>query len=352
MKRPRDGLLTVAVESTFNNCCVCVLDEELTVHYERGETFAPSSASVIQDGPDWQDELAAFHTGLLPTLLREALDAAPAPDFVSVSVVNGKRNTNVEIAKDVVRRLAALTSVPVVPVDHHEAHLLTGLLCDPPPRFPFIGLTVAGGHCHLQLAADVGRYRLLGTHDAAVKNRFGHGRAPGAVLDKCSELLGLVPPGQPDGAIAIDKCASTRPAWEYLPFPRTQALNASNGYDIDLHELYDEVLERKNAPLPGHLELLAVSAQECVMRILLDKAFTAADAFNAPRISFGGGVTANHRLRTLAATRAAHTGASIYFPDQELCVDNARMIAFAGLIATKPRLAYRGQSGGGAACAS
>jgi N6-L-threonylcarbamoyladenine synthase len=352
MKRQRDGMLTIGVESTFNNSCVCVLDEELTVHYERGETFSPSSPSVVQDGPAWQDELRAFHARLLPTLLREALDVAPAPDFVSVSVVDGKQNANVEIANDVVRRLAALETVPLVAVDHHEAHLLAGLLCDPPPQFPFVGLTVAGGHCHLQLAAGVGSYRLLGSHDAAVRNRFGHGRAPGAVLDKCSELLGLVPFGQPDGAIAIDKCASKRPEWEYVPFPRTEALNARNSYDIDLHELYEEVMERKNASPSGDVELLAVSAQECVMRILLDKTFAAADAFDAPRVSFGGGVTANSRLRTLAAARAARSGAQIYFPDQELCVDNARMIAFAGLIAAKPELANRGHSSRGAACES
>ncbi|MEV0324321.1 hypothetical protein ACIBKX_37505 [Streptomyces sp. NPDC050658] len=237
--------------------------------------------------------------------------------------------------------LAVRLSLPVIEVDHHEAHLLAGLLCDPPPEFPFIGLTVAGGHCHLQLAADVGSYRLLGTHDAADRNRLGHGRAPGAVLDRCSELLGLVPAAEPDGAIAIDRLAGTRSDWKFVRFPRTEVLNAGNGYNIDLHALYGEVLERMRAVTgPEDLELLAVSAQECVMTILADKAFSAAAAHDAPRISFGGGVASNRRLRQLCAARAAEKGMTVHFPEMSLCVDNARMIAFGGLVAWAPELAY------------
>ncbi|WP_129311582.1 hypothetical protein [Streptomyces sp. L2] len=343
MERQHNGLVTLAVESTFNNCCVCVFDQERAVHYERNTTFIPSSARILQDSATWRHELEAFHAGTLPTLLREALDVGLRPGLLSVSVVKGKHNANVEVAKSLVADLAYRMSVPVVEVDHHEAHLLAGLLCEPPPRFPFLGLTVAGGHCHLQLAADVGSYRLLGTHDVAARNRHGHGRAPGAVLDRCSELLGLVPAGEPDGAIAIDKLAGRRSDGEFVHFPRTKALNAGNGYDIDLHELYDEVLERRNT-MAGQeqLELLAVSAQECVMTILLDKAFAAAAAYGAPRISFGGGVASNHRLRERAVVRAKAEGVSVHFPAQSLCVDNARMIAFGGLVTRMPELASSG----------
>jgi N6-L-threonylcarbamoyladenine synthase len=183
---------------------------------------------------------------------------------------------------------------------------------------------------------------MLGSHEAARRNSFGHGRAPGSVLDRCSELLGLVPPGQPDGAIAIDLLAGTRHDWQYRDFPVTEQLNRTNGYDYDFHALYEEVAHQMSTDCRADVKCLAVSAQECVMRILLTKAFAAAKALAAPQISFGGGVTSNSRLRTLASEYAARTGLEVHFPPIELCVDNARMIAFAGLLAVGGGLAGPG----------
>lgn len=335
--------VVLGVESTFNNCCVCVLDQDGAVWYEAGVTFR-APAGLVQDTTAWRHSLTLFHAETLPKLLSDAVRSLPPGQSVSVvalAVVAGRRNANVEVARTAVGGL----SLPVVEVDHYEAHLLAGLLCRPAPVFPYVGLTIAGGHCHLQLARAFGDYVLLGSHEVAPRNRFGHGRAPGSVLDRCSELLGLVPPGQPDGAIEIDRVSAMRADWRYQGFPVTEELNRNNGYDVDFHALYEEVMGRIADRQVADRTSLAVSVQECVMSILLDKAFAAAKSYAAPRIVFGGGVASNSRLRRLAADRAAAESAAMFFPPHELCVDNARMIAFAALLGLNEGAAAPGQGG-------
>jgi N6-L-threonylcarbamoyladenine synthase len=220
----------------------------------------------------------------------------------------------------------------MITVDHTEAHLLSSLLVSPAPTFPYVTLTASGGHSHLSLARGVGDYILLGSHDKAPRNRFGHGRAPGSVLDRCSDLLGLVPPGQPDGAIAIDRLSRRGGNGLRYSFPITELINKSNGYDFDFHALYEEVdfIKRAFRNTSSNIMDLALSVQECVMRVLVEKALSAARSLGVKEIAFGGGVAANSRLHELATECAEKEGRTVYFPPKELCGDNARMIAFAG----------------------
>jgi N6-L-threonylcarbamoyladenine synthase len=330
MTAPRG--LVLGVEVTFNNCCVSLLTPERTVVYETNQVFRPSPG-VVQDTPGWSAELAAFHARTLPGIVAAALAAAPADVPVTLcclSVVSGKLNRYVEVARPIVSETALRCGARLIEVDHHEAHLMIALLCQPDLQFPYIGLTVAGGHCHLSLVRGVGDYQLLGSHDSAPRNRFGHGRAPGAVLDRCADLLGLVPAGQPDGAIAIDTL-SQRVTARPRGFAITAQANSANGYDFDFHALYEEVAHALDEPGTYRGEL-ASAAQEQVMTILVDKAFAAAAEWAAHGVCLGGGVAANSRLRKLVLDRAAADGRWVCVPPPQLCVDNARMIAFAGML--------------------
>lgn len=326
--------LVLGVEVTFNNCCVSLLTPDRRVLYETNQVFRPTSG-VVQDTPGWSDELAAFHARTLPRIMTEALAAAPDNiplELCCLSVVSGKHNRNVELARPIVEETALRHGATLVEVDHHEAHLLIALLYHPDLRFPYIGLTVAGGHCRLSLVRGMGDYELLGSHDAAPRNRFGHGRAPGAVLDRCAELLGLVAPGQPDGAIAIDMVSQQATAPPPSDgFEITARANSANGYDFDFHALYEEVAHAQDEPGADPHEL-AAAVQEQVMTVLVDKTFAATAQWAAHGVCLGGGVAANSRLRALARDRAARDGRWICIPPQEVCVDNARMIAFAGML--------------------
>jgi tRNA A37 threonylcarbamoyltransferase TsaD len=110
-------------------------------------------------------------------------------------VVPGRSNRNVELARPIVSETARRAGARLLAVDDREGHLLITLLYRPELQFPHVGLTVAGGHCYLSLVRGIGDHQLLGSHETAPRNRFGHGRAPGAVLDRCAELLGLVRAG-------------------------------------------------------------------------------------------------------------------------------------------------------------
>ncbi|WP_371750454.1 hypothetical protein OG302_42785 [Streptomyces sp. NBC_01283] len=335
------------MEVTFNNCCVSLLTPDRQVIDEANMVFRPPPG-IVQDTPEWSQELAAFHTRTLPQIVTAAVAAAPADipfELCCLSVVSGKHNRNVELARPILRQTARHREAKLLEVDHHEAHLLIALLYQPGLQFPYIGLTVAGGHCRLSLVRGVGDYQLLGSHEAAPRNRFGHGRAPGSVLDRCAELLGLVPAGQPDGAITIDvlsQQATVPPLTDR--FAITARANSANGYDFDFHALYEEVAHAHQASGADPREL-AAAAQEQVMAILVEKAFSAAAAWDAHGVCLGGGVAANSRLRTLARNRAAHDRRWVCIPPPEVCVDNARMIAFAGMLRADQEAAGGAQCG-------
>lgn len=330
--------LVLGVEVTFNNCCVSLLTSDRRVLFETNEVFRPT-LGIVQDTPEWSAEMAEFHARTLPRILADTVPDDTPLELCCLSVVSGKVNRNVEIARTIVGDTALRSGATLLDVDHHEAHLLISLLFEPNLEFPFIGLTVAGGHCHLWLVRALGDYQLLGSHESAPRNRFGHGRAPGAVLDRCAELLGLVPAGQPDGAIAIDVLSqqrtTARPSADW--FSMTAQANSANGYDCDFHALYEEVAEAQADSAADPAEL-AVAAQEQVMTVLVDKAFSAAADWSASGVCLGGGVAANSRLRALARDRAATDGRWVSIPPPEVCVDNARMIAFAGLLRAEAAL--------------
>jgi N6-L-threonylcarbamoyladenine synthase len=326
----RQGRLTLGIEATYNNCCLCILSSDREVIFEANECFKGTPPI-----PPGGEELIEFHRRTLRGMMASALEICSPDDldFVSLSVVNGKHNVYVETVRPIIGEFADRHGLPVVPVDHTEAHLLACLITDPAPEFPFITLTASGGHSHLSVTRAVGDYAMIGSHDKSPRNSYNHGRAPGAVLDKCSELLAMVPPGQPDGAIAIDRIPRDDGMTSAFRFPLTEAANASNGYDFDFHHLYEEV-DQALGGLDGderQIARLAVSAQECVVGTLADKALSAARDLQIGRVAFGGGVAANTRLREIALGRSEREGIEVFFPPKELCGDNARMIAFAGL---------------------
>src|SRR6266568_6933047 len=140
--------LVLGVEVTFNNCCVSLLAPDRRVLYETNKVFQPPRG-VVQDTAEWSDELAGFHTRTLPLISAAALACAPDDiplELCCLSVVPEKSNRYVELARPVVSEMARRSGAMLLEVDHHEAHLLIALLDRPDLRFPYIGLTVAGGH--------------------------------------------------------------------------------------------------------------------------------------------------------------------------------------------------------------
>jgi N6-L-threonylcarbamoyladenine synthase len=225
--------------------------------------------------------------------------------------------------------LAAGLGIPALPVHHLEGHLLSPLLAETGPEFPFVALLVSGGHTQLLAVERIGAYRLLGdTLDDAA----------GEAFDKTAQLLGL---GYPGGPALARMATGGRPDAVRLPRP----LINSHDLDFSFAGLKTAVLTAlKAAPDdPQHRADLAAGFEQAVVDVLVKKCLRALDATGHDQLVVAGGVGANLRLRGALDAAIAARGARVHYPPLELCTDNGAMIALVGAL----RLAaLRGQSRG------
>lgn len=212
------------------------------------------------------------------------------------------------------RALAFALEIPAVGVHHLEGHMLSPLISDTPPGFPFVALLVSGGHTQLMLVSGVGRYILLGeTLDDAA----------GEAFDKTAQLLGLGYPGGP----ALSKLAATGDAARFsLPRPM---LN-SGDFDFSFSGLKTAVLTLVRKAGPAQAADIAAAFQAAAVEVLVSKSLAACRHSGAERLVVAGGVGANTLLRERLTREAAAHGVTVFYPRLEFCTDNGAMIAFAG----------------------
>ena len=212
------------------------------------------------------------------------------------------------------RALAYALDVPAVGVHHLEGHLLSPLIAESPPAFPFVALLVSGGHTQLMLVAGVGRYTLLGeTLDDAA----------GEAFDKTAQLLGLGYPGGPALSTLADRGDDTR-----FTLPRPM-LN-SGDFDFSFSGLKTAVLTLVKKAGPDAAADIAAAFQAAAVDVLVGKSLAACSHSGARRLVVAGGVGANRRLRAELTARAARSGIEVFYPRLEFCTDNGAMIAYAG----------------------
>src|SRR5439155_15105759 len=208
---------------------------------------------------------------------------------------------------------------PVVGIHHLEGHLLSPLMAEPRPDFPFIALLVSGGHTQLMRVDAVGRYTLLGeTQDDAA----------GEAFDKTATLLGLGYPGGP----ALARLAESGDPRRF-EFPRPMI--ASGDLDFSFSGLKTAALTRIRS-LDGADEKVradvAASFEAAIVDVLVRKCLQALEREGMQRLVVAGGVGANAMLRARLTAEAAACGAEVYFPPLRLCTDNGAMIAFAAAL--------------------
>ncbi len=215
------------------------------------------------------------------------------------------------------RSLAYVLKIPALGVHHLEGHLLSPLLADSRPEFPFVALLVSGGHTQLMHVTQVGAYETLGdTLDDAA----------GEAFDKTAQLLGLGYPGGP----AVSKLAeSGDPARFKLPRPM---LN-SGDLNFSFSGLKTAVLTLRNKhPEAAARADIAAAFQNVMAEVLAEKSMQALKQTGSRRLVVAGGVGANKQLRQRLLDETAKLGAQVYFPPLDLCTDNGAMIAFAGAL--------------------
>lgn len=212
--------------------------------------------------------------------------------------------------------LAAALGLPAIGVHHLEGHLLSPLLAEPRPDFPFIALLVSGGHTQLMRVDGVGRYELLGetVDDAA-----------GEAFDKTAQLLGLGYPGGP----ALSALADTGDPRRFkLPRPMLH----SGDLDFSFSGLKTAVLTLTKKEGEGAGPDIAAGFQAAVVDVLASKCLAALERSRLARLVIAGGVGANRALRERLNGEAARRGFAVYYPPLDLCTDNGAMIAYAGAL--------------------
>ncbi|MBK9175383.1 MAG: tRNA (adenosine(37)-N6)-threonylcarbamoyltransferase complex transferase subunit TsaD [Flavobacteriales bacterium] len=221
------------------------------------------------------------------------------------------------------RSLAQALGKPLVAVDHVRAHVLAHFIRDDAeresPRFPFINLTVSGGHTQLVLVRGPLDMMVIGTtlDDAA-----------GEAFDKGAKLLGLSYPGGP----LIDRHARDGDADRFhLPMPDVPGLDMSfSGIKTAFAQLVRKEQARDESFIGRELPHLCASLQRHIVRILMLKLRDAAHAHGVSTIGIAGGVSANSLLRSEATRLTAQEGWRLHLPPFAYCTDNAAMIAMAG----------------------
>lgn len=214
------------------------------------------------------------------------------------------------------KSLSLALDKPLIAVHHMQAHVMANLIADDKPSFPFLCLTVSGGHTQIVLCEDHLKMKVIGeTLDDAA----------GEAFDKSAKLLGLPYPGGP----LIDKYAQQGDAKRYtFPEPQIQGLNFSfSGLKTAILYFIQNEKKKNENFVEENLNDICASIQSRIVSILLNKLKKAAEETGIKNICIAGGVSANSGLRKAFKELGEKKGWKTFIPPFEYCTDNAGMIA-------------------------
>lgn len=236
-------------------------------------------------------------------------------DLFATGQAYDRAHTYYLVCLDTAKIFAKVFGKPLVGVDHIEAHILVNFVVHPRLDYPFISLTVAGGHTILVWVRGFADYQILGqTRDDAA----------GEAFDKVARLLELGYPGGP----VIDRAAR---AGNPQAFKFKSPMKGENNFDFSYSGLKTAVFyevrdlkEKYGDPLPSEMTNdLAASFRRAAVGALTEKIFRATRELGLKKVVLGGGVAANELLRDLVDRAGREHGVAVFYPPKVLCTDNA-----------------------------
>jgi len=315
---------------------------------ETGVALIDSDRGVLADALHSQVDMHRAYGGVVPELasrdhvrrllplvervLTDARVSLPQIDAIAVTAGPGLVGALL-VGASFGHALGFALGRPVIDVHHMEGHLLSPLLAEPKPEFPFVALLVSGGHTQLLRVDGFRRYQLLGeTMDDAV----------GEAFDKTAQLLGLDYPGGP----AVSRLADYGVPGAFS-FPRPMLHSRDLNFSFSGLKTAVLTASRNAGNLCEQVRAdIARAFVDAVIEVLVRKAFAALRQTGLRRLVVAGGVGANRQLRESLGTEAQQNGVALHFPPPQLCTDNGAMIAMAGLarlrgeVVTTPPLSY------------
>lgn len=307
----------LAIESSCDETSVAICNNgKITANVIANQTIHENYGGVIP-------ELASrvHQQNIVPVIHQALTDAKVSKNEINAVAFTrgpgllGSLLVGVSFAKS----FALALNLPLVSVNHMHAHILAHFIDDPKPEFPFLCLTVSGGHTQIVLVRDYFDMEVVGeTLDDAA----------GEAFDKTAKILNLPYPGGP----LVDRYAKEgNPEAFKFPEPQIKGLNYSfSGLKTSI--LYFIRAQEKENPnfTVDNLNDICASVQYSIVNILLNKLKKAAAEYGIKEISIAGGVSANSGLRLALQNMADQFNWNVYIPAFEYCTDNAGMIAIAG----------------------
>lgn len=298
-----------------------------------------TAAAVVKNGREVlsniissQIELHKLYGGVVPEIasrkhiekinpvIREALSAAnmKLEDMDAIGVTYGPGLVGaLLVGVAAAKAISYAKHIPLVGVHHIEGHISANYIENKDLEPPFLGMVVSGGHTHLVMVKDYGKYEILGkTRDDAA----------GEAFDKVARAIGLGYPGGPK----IDKLAKEGNP-EAIAFPRAHVADAP--LDFSFSGLKSSVLNYINSCEMKHQEIcradVAASFQAAVVDAIVSHTVEAAKMYRMDKVALAGGVASNSALRQAMKERCEAEGLKFYYPSPILCTDNAAMIGCA-----------------------
>jgi len=238
------------------------------------------------------------------------------------------------------KALALSLDIPLIDVHHMHAHVLAHFATDKKPEFPFLCLTVSGGHTQIIHVKSISEMSILGqTIDDAA----------GEAFDKAGKMMGLPYPAGPH----IDRLAKLGTVEFSFPQPNVSGLDFSfSGLKTSFLYFLQKNMAQNNQFIQENLENLCASIQHTIVKILISKLHDAINITEIKNIALAGGVSANSELRSSFLALANQENVEAFIPPFEYCTDNAAMIGITGYykfldqefadhsVSPEPRLAF------------
>jgi len=342
----KDNLTILGIETSCDDTCIAILKIK-NYQLKILSNIVSSQVKIHRKYGGVYPALAKReHQKNLPLVFKKALRRAKLSskkiDLIAVTIGPGLEPClwmGINFAKALSNKL----KLPIVPVNHIEAHILANWLSpggeNPKSQtlnskdiFPAICLVVSGGHTQLILMKSYGHYKILGeTRDDAA----------GECFDKTARILGLDYPGGPAIEAKASKFKIQNSKFKIsLPRPMIYQKN----YDFSFSGLKTAVLykvksEKRKKKEEKFIQAMCVEIQQAIIDVLIYKTLKAARNYKVKSIILGGGVTANKELRKQFRSNVKAQMSNIKFlvPDKKYCTDNAAMVAVAGYFSFKRR---------------
>ncbi len=313
----RNGITIFAIESSCDETSASVCRDGIILsNYTANQTVHENYGGVVP-------ELASrAHMQNIVPVVDKALSTSnchlsqiDAIAFTQAPGLIGSLLVGAQFAKS----LALALNKPLIAVHHMQAHVLANLISDPKPKFPFLCLTVSGGHTQIVVAYSPTNLKVLGeTIDDAAGESF----------DKSAKILGLPYPGGP----LIDKYAQKgNPHAFKFAEPQIDELDFSfSGLKTSILYFLQKEIKQNPEFVLENLQDICASIQFTIINILLKKIRKAALQTGITNICIAGGVSANSSLRKDFKEMGKKNNWNTFIPDFEYCTDNAAMIAITG----------------------